>query len=301
MFGYVNVNQDELKIKDYTRYRAFYCGLCYCLKKKFGVVGQGTLSYDMTFVDILLNALYEKPLMEAERACIVHPTKKHKTLYNEITDYCADMSILLSYYKAVDDAIDEKPVREKRSQRKEAGNKEKINKKEAKRIVVSRALTKAYRNVDSRYPEKSAAIKRAIETLNACEKDEDYDLDRVSGITGRILATIFAYKDDEWKMDMQRVGFYLGKFVYLMDAYDDLQDDIKKNRYNVWKPYMNNKDFDAYAENTMTLMMADCAKEFERLPIVQDVDILRNIIYSGVWLKYAMIQKQKMKGQENDS
>ena len=78
-----------------------------------------------------------------------------------------------------------------------------------------------------------------------------------------------------------------------MDAYEDLEKDRKKGNYNPWEPYSRRKDFDAFAENTLMMMMAECAKEFEKLPIVQDIDILRNIIYSGVWNKYRELRTIK--------
>ena len=107
MFGYVMVNQDELKLKDYNRYRSFYCGLCRVLEKKYGISGKLELTYDMTFVDILLNAYMELPLKSERHRCMVHPVKKQDMLFNEITDYCADMTLLLTYYKMLDDVNDD--------------------------------------------------------------------------------------------------------------------------------------------------------------------------------------------------
>ena len=95
LFGYVTVNQYELKIRDYKRYRSFYCGLCRSLQKRFGIRGQVILPYDMVFVDILLNGLYEIPLDEEDRFCAAHPSRKQHMVSNEITDYAADMGILL--------------------------------------------------------------------------------------------------------------------------------------------------------------------------------------------------------------
>ena len=67
--------------------------------------------------------------------------------------------------------------------------------------------------------------------------------------------------------------------------------------YNPWNAYEKRLDFDAFVENTLTMMMAECAKEFEKLPIVQDIEILRNIVYSGVWMKYRRVRNERDSGE----
>ena len=111
MFGYVTINQEELKIRDFKRYRGFYCGLCHSLKMRYGIRGQAILPNDMTFLDILLNALYEAPVTEIESNCILHPFRKQLMIFNDITDYTADMGLLLAYYKCLDDVSDDGSAR----------------------------------------------------------------------------------------------------------------------------------------------------------------------------------------------
>ena len=84
----------------------------------------------------------------------------------------------------------------------------------------------------------------------------------------------------------------------MLDAFEDLEKDLKKGAYNPWQPSKDRKDFDALVENTLMMMISECAKSFERLPIVQDVDILRNIIYSGVWQKYEEVREKREKKSE---
>ncbi|HUM83729.1 MAG TPA: DUF5685 family protein [Lachnospiraceae bacterium] len=277
MFGYVTVNQEELKIKDYRRYRSFYCGLCRTLSERHGKQGQLTLTYDMTFLVILLNGLYEKPLCGEQHSCILHPLKKQKMVFNDISAYAADMGVLLSYYKMLDDVRDEKS---------------------GKARVLAKAFEKDAHKISERYPRQSKAVSECLQSLYEYENAGEYDLDKVSGLTGTLLGEIFVYEEGEWSRELRRMGFYLGKFIYLMDAFDDLEKDLKKNEYNPWRPLLGQKDFDATVENTMIMMMSECAKEFEKLPIVQDVDILRNIIYSGVWTKYEAVRKKRDEEKE---
>ena len=110
MFGYVIVNKAELKVKDFYKYKAYYCGLCKNLQKSYGKFGQMTLSYDMTFLIILLTSLYESETVKEQNRCMIHPVKKHDSLTNEITKYVADMNIALSYHHLIDDWQDEKSV-----------------------------------------------------------------------------------------------------------------------------------------------------------------------------------------------
>ncbi|MCI5700639.1 MAG: DUF5685 family protein [Lachnospiraceae bacterium] len=280
MFGYVTVNKEELKIKDFNFYQSCYCGLCRTLKKRHGIVAPLTLSYDMTFVVLLLSALYEDSFQAGTAHCIVHPAKNHTTRQNKWSDYAADMTILMAYHNLKDDWQDEKKVN---------------------RLALASILKKQYKKVARLYPQQKKAIEEYMKQTAESEAKKDYDLDRVSGYTGELLGTLIAKEDDIWHDILYRVGFYLGKFIYLMDAFDDLDIDRKKNNFNILLPLSNKKDFEAYIENTLIMMMAECSKNFELLPILQYTDILRNILYSGVWSKYALIKKKKeQKGIKSD-
>jgi hypothetical protein len=89
----------------------------------------------------------------------------------------------------------------------------------------------------------------------------------------------------------------MGKFIYLMDAYEDLDRDEKKDAYNPLRTLKkeHEQDFEVLCKLMMTSMASECAKSFERLPILQHADILRNILYSGIWSKYEYIQLKKKK------
>ena len=107
MFGYVTIDKPELKIKDFDVYRSFYCGLCRELRENHGLSGQISLTYDMTFVVMLLSGLYEPPTRKGTTRCIVHPVFRQPVRKNSATEYGADMNVLLTYYKCMDDWKDE--------------------------------------------------------------------------------------------------------------------------------------------------------------------------------------------------
>ena len=122
-----------------------------------------------------------------------------------------------------------------------------------------------------------------------------------AGLTGEALGEIYAYKDDIWSEDLRQLGFYLGKFIYLMDAYEDLEKDKKSGNYNPYKFIGDLPEFDKTAEDILTMMAASASKAFEKLPILENVDILRNILYDGVWTRYRKMQEQKKKSEDNQN
>lgn len=334
MFGYVTICEPELKMKDWRKYRAYYCGLCQSLRKRHGHVGQLTLSYDMTFAVILLTSLYESEPEVSEHRCKTHPVKKQKMLQNEITDYCADMNVLLSYYHMKDNWEDEKKI---------SG------------LAGSVALGRKSKRIAEKYPRQSKVIQEKLKELAAYEAADSQNIDEPAGCFGRLMAEMMVYKEDAWEKTLREIGFYLGKFIYIMDAYEDLEKDLQKGCYNPLRTLYENggcqvPEDEACAEagkcpaagtgtraeaeecpaagtgtrseaeecpaaeeeartegetcqkpnfknayqkrcyDMLCMMIAECSAAFERLPCLWDVDILRNILYAGVWGKFQKLQ-----------
>ncbi len=279
MFGYININGLGLTEENKKTYQAYYCGLCRQLKADCGTKGQMLLSYDLTFLIVLLTGLYELENKETEFTCPVHPTKRRKAAINEATEYAADMNLILAYHNLVDDWKDDHAY--------------------AKKALV-KILDKDYARIISKYPRQAAAIERYMKKMEVLERQNESNLDLVSGLTGEMLGEIFCWKEDVWTEELKTLGFYMGKFIYLMDAYEDFEKDKKKNAYNPLK-YMQisgNTDFETICRLLLTSMLSECAKSFERLPILLHADIIRNVLYSGVWTKYEYIQLKKRKLEE---
>lgn len=272
MFGYVVINKPELKFREFDEYRGFYCGLCRSLKDRYGRSGQITLNYDMNFLAILLTALYEPETKKEEAFCFLHPLKKQMQYSNDYIDYAADMTIILSYYKCLDDWNDEK----KWLSRAEMG-----------------LLEKKMEQLKQKYPEKCQAIKKELDLIVQMEKANETDIDLVANATGRMLGTMFAYREDEWKKNLFKIGFYLGKYIYLVDAWEDLEKDEKTGNFNLFKNRKGNENFDEWVQEILEMMMAECTEFFEMLPVFDYREILRNILYSGVWTRAALIKKKK--------
>ena len=272
MFGYVSAHKPELRMREFYKYKAYYCGLCKVLREKYGFLGQVTLTYDMTFLIILLTSLYESETTKEEYRCIVHPAKKQKMLYNEITEYAADMNIALTYYKLLDDWEDEKS---------------KVG------YIGQRAYRKSLLELKQKYPEKCEMIQKSLERLRSCETQGEENIDIAARCFGELMGELFVYKKDVWEETLREMGFYLGKFIYILDAYDDIEKDIENNNYNALIALSKQNDFDERCEEMLNFVLAECTHHFEKLPCVEDVEILRNILYAGVWDKFNQKRKKK--------
>lgn len=280
MFGYVIAHKPELKMREFYKYKAYYCGLCKVLKEKYGFLGQMTLTYDMTFLIILLTSLYESESKVEEKRCIVHPMKKQKMLYNEITEYAADMNMVLTYFKLLDDWKDEKS---------------KVG------LAGVHALRKTYLELEVKYPEKCHVIQKCMKRLARCEADQEENIDLVARYFGELMSELFVYKKDVWEKTLRKMGFYLGKFIYIMDAYDDVEKDMEQGNYNALISLYGKTDFDDICRDMMNYVLAECTSQFERLPCVEDAEILRNILYAGVWSRFDKKLKEKnQEGEEDD-
>lgn len=260
MFGYVMANKPELKIREFARYKGFYCGLCRRLYQCHGRLGQITLTYDMAFLVTLLTSLYEPVTEQEKRRCLIHPAKKQFMLYNAVTDYAADMNILLTHDHLRDDWEDERKL---------------------KGFLGMKLYARKKRKIEKKYPRQAAVITRSLESLHFLEEQQCTDIDSVSRPFGELMSEIFVWKDDSFQNILRPMGFYLGKFIYMMDAWMDREEDVKNHCYN---PFSLQKEMDDDKIREMldaTLRMA--IAEFEKLPCEQDVAVLRNILYEGVW------------------
>lgn len=278
MFGYITICEPELKVKDLKKYRAYYCGLCRVLKEKYGFTGQMTLTYDMTFALILLSSLYETASASEFHRCKAHPVKKRLMIRNEITEYTAAMNMLLAYHHMDDDWRDDGKLTS---------------------LAGKKLLERKVRKIAEAFPRQNRAVEKALHELAVCEKEKCTDLDRISGCFGSLMEEIFLYRLDQWEEPLRRMGFFLGKYIYIMDAYEDLEKDIQTDRYNPLRSVCREDNFEIRIYEILCMMIGESTAEFEKLPCIWDVDILRNILYDGVWFRYNKIQSQKREDNSN--
>ena len=277
MFGYIIVNKAEMKFKEFDIYHSYYCGLCRKLKEKYGLPGQMSLSYDMTFLLMLFTGLYEPKTRTGSCKCIAHPFERHEIRTNIFTEYAADMNVLLTRYKCQDDWKDEKKFW---------------------KLVYGKMIEGKSKRLREMYASKVRNISLLMHDFSEAEKGGGADIDTMAGLFGKIMAQPAVCREDEWSESLSRFGFFLGKFIYLLDAYEDVEEDIRKGNFNPLKKKYNEPDFEEECRMILTMMMSECCREFERLPILENVEILRNILYSGVWCRYESVREKRKAAME---
>ena len=278
MLGVMTVRKDELKFREFDRYRGFYCGLCRAIGKRCGKACRMALSFEMTFLSMLLTSLYEPETKGEMRRCAFHPIEKRLMLGNEAIDYCADLSALISYYDLRDGWEDEKRVDQ---------------------LAESALLKKAAGRAGEALPRQKEAVERYIAKLHEVEQKNDMNLDAAANLSGELLGELYVWKKDVYERDLRELGFYLGKFIYLCDSFEDVEQDIKKNNYNPLIERFNRPEFEAESRVMLEDMMARACRAFECLPLIEDAPIMRNILYSGIWLRFeSACERRKAKSKQ---
>ena len=198
--------------------------------------------------------------------------KVEKYLQNEITEYAADLNLILAYYHLKDDWQDEK---------------------KASGFLGTCVLRRRVKQAIKKYPRQSKAIQRELKAIARYEEENVPEVDKPAGCFGRLMAELFIYKKDRWEEILRRMAFYLGKFIYIMDACDDLEKDLRSGSYNPLRCIAGQEDYEERCRQMLCMMLGECTAEFEKLPLVLDIDILRNILYDGVWKRYRKLYEQK--------
>ena len=271
MFGYIVTDREQLSKEEQAKYRSYYCGLCRRLGERYGKRGQAALNFDMTFLYLLLSSLYEPEEQIQSHRCAIHPLKKQPRTLSHIADYCADMTVLLAYYNALDDWNDD-------------GNR-------LKRAFANR-LEPAAMQVAERYPRQSRAVTENMERINVLERQKEIKLDAVANCLGALMGELFVMQEDIWASKLRALGENLGKFIYFMDAWEDAEKDAKHKNYNPLLQLKGDPEYERRCKDILTMFLGDAAASFEALPIVDNAHILRNILYAGVWSKYAPKEKK---------
>ena len=274
MFGYITANMSSMDSRQTARYRAWYCGLCKALAKSHGAVSRMTLNYDMTFLVMMLSSVYGSEPETGTERCVAHPVRKHGYLVNRYSEYAADMNVLLAYHNLMDDWQDDRSLLS---------------------LAEAKLFRKACAQAAGRWPRQSQAILDGLELLAQAEKSGELRPDIPANAFGSIMAELFAVEEDDHAPALRDFGRALGRFIYIMDACMDFDSDLRHMRYNPLTA-MTRGDF----EPTLTMLAAECTAAYDRLPVQADKDIMDNILYSGMWEKYAAKYYPKKKNDRKE-
>lgn len=266
MFGYVTANPSLLSEEDKVKYRAYYCGLCRKLKEKGKGISSISLNYDMAFLAIILDGVYNKSPEITKGSCGLHFIKGCSFSGSEFLSYAADMNIILMGHKLKDDIADDNSL-------------------------IARGgfavLGKEFEEISAAHKEKSEKIRRSLSKLYEIEKSGRLLPDECASCFGEVTGEIFRFSDDEHSDALYNFGYSLGKFIYILDACLDRDKDIKKKRFNPLIRFRKSE-----FRGMLNLLMADCLEKYERLGLEKNKSLVENIIFSGVWSKFEFRERK---------
>lgn len=273
MFGYIRTDVPELRVRENEYYRAVYCGLCRAQGKCTGQCSRMTLSYDIAFLALLRIAIEGKPTEIKRGRCIAHPIRKRNYVaYCAPLEYCAYAAAILTYGKTVDDIGDERGYKRLRAR---------LTKPFAKGMR-RRALKKDYAELDRK-------VFEGLKKLSDIEKQNLKSVDVPADAFGDILAEIMSYGlSGTDRTIMYNIGRHVGRWIYIVDAADDLAEDLEKHRYNAFAALYGgeipNDQLRGVADSLrLELLAAEPMFElldYHDLPNIEG--IVHNIIYSGM-------------------
>lgn len=284
MYGYVVPNKPQLKMQDYVLYRAFYCGVCKATGKLYGQRPRFTTNYDVTFLSVLLHDYNTQDVTFKAERCVCNPFKKKVcVMRNPLLDRIAAVNIIMAYYKAVDGVID----------------KEGFSKR-----IVRRTLKRPYKKAARLCPEADEIVRSSYEALRALERKNAAGIDRVAHPFANMLKRLCVYLlDDKTDENKAALCYNIGKFVYLTDALDDIDEDYKHKRYN---PFIAAYGFDgdrvgfltghrAELEFALSATVNRAIESFNNCRFTQSYDLLRNVVHEGLRAKVKELLESKEK------
>ncbi|EQB88667.1 hypothetical protein J2Z44_002080 [Clostridium punense] len=289
MFGYVMPCKMELKIRDYEKFKAYYCGLCLSLKNNFGNVSRFALNYDMTFLGVLLDSLDKNKNSYINSGCIAHPIgKRLKIVDNKAIDYAAFCNTSLMYFKLLDDYEDNNSLHSK---------------------LLSLTIKKFVKTSDINLKPLIDYMENKLNELYTLEKSlESFSIDEISDkfadLTGFIIS--YYYKEEEFKDDLYNLGYSLGRWIYIIDAYDDLEEDMRKKKFNAINKAFNegNLPYEEFVslirervELNLILSADSCLRALDNLPLAKNEELLYNILQLGLMEK---MERIKIRSEEKN-
>ena len=279
MFGYVTVYEKLISEEDFSVFKSYYCGLCRAMGRRCSQLTRLGLSYDMAFLAIVLSSVMTKERATECRACIAHPFKKRESVVNDAaTDYAADMGVLLDYYKLLDDWKDEHSL-----------------KALAGLLIFRRGMKRAAAGNER----TTAIIIKQLDRLSELERAGCGSVDECADCFAKILEALFTpdmIEDETARKTLAWLGYNIGRWIYVIDAVNDMEKDYKDGSYNPFNIGFDGGDYSEYAERvkrdeefTLTYTLSNAAAAFDLLDIKKNKSLLENIIYDCLKVRQAQI------------
>lgn len=268
MFGYVTVFKYDLLVREFNEYKAVYCSLCKTLGKEYGVLTRFILSYDCTFYALLLRAMEKSLPCYEKKMCRFNPLKKCTYLKNsqDAMSKAAALSVTTVYYKIIDNIYDSKGIKK----------------------VLYKFLCPFFRHKNKkaleRFPEICKAVHDMSERQIMVEKNPGCHIDMAAEPTAKMLSAVLALeaKSKNEKLILENLGYNLGRWIYLIDAADDLKEDLEKGNYNPFSDYKEKQDIKQYCNQVLNQCLANAYSSWQLLDVYNYEGIVDNILLKGL-------------------
>lgn len=283
MFGYVKIYKPELKVKHYEAYKGIYCSLCKTLKKEYGILASFTLNYDFTLLALTRMAFAKECCGFKDSRCAYNPLKKCQQCVNGDNElsFAAAAAMIMCYHKVNDDITDSS-----------------FFKSLIKRLIKPYFALKRKKAI-KKYTQLDGIISAAMLAQSEVEKKVDAGIDASAHPSAKAMGEILSLGfEDETKEKLNRFGYLAGRWVYLMDALDDMESDRKTHSYNVFNNIINEKEAKEKAVAVLNLTAAQLARETEKMQPSRFGEILENIVIDGTYNSMQLVLQKEEKNEK---
>lgn len=295
MFGYIKPQKPELLVREFEQYKGVYCSLCRQLGDSYGFMARMTLSYDCTFVAMLMMAKSDRCCGFEQKRCVMNPFKKCTFSKGEQPElaFASALSVIMTYYKVKDDLQDPGLLSKIRA------------------VLFLPFAARAHRKASRQFPSLEQVVADAMQMQGQTEQQQNSSLDACAEPTAKMLSGVFsllAEPDTAEFRILQQFGYFLGRWVYLMDAADDILKDLEKHAFN---PFI--RDYELTLQSTpqqlkqsaercnevLNMTVAQVIAAFQLLEFEQFGPILQNIVCMGLPQMQREFMLKMEKGKKN--
>nr|WP_297177586.1 DUF5685 family protein [uncultured Agathobaculum sp.] len=280
MFGFIRPMKSELRVREADRFQQVYCGLCHAIRARYGRFYTLFLSYDMTFYALVTGGDRADTAPPCRRRCDAHPLIPRPCAAPDgALERAADVSVLLTYHKFRDSLADEKGA------------------KRALAWLLCRLGRRGYRRARERLPEADREVVAALDDLRALERERCDSMDRAADASARMTAAVVPRTGDDRERVLRQMFYHVGRWVYLLDAAQDVAEDLGQGSYNpvVLRYGLRTPDLTEIREpleRTLERSLADICMAYDLLDFGRDAELVRNIIFLGM----PLVTKQVLDG-----
>lgn len=274
MFGYIKPFKPQMRVMEFDTYKAVYCGMCHQLGREYGLLARLTLSYDFTFLALLELALAEQPPTFARRRCYANPLRRCQCCTSTAgLQFSCGAAVIALHYKAQDTLLD-------------GGFWQRLGAR-----LFGLCIGRAYRRAKAAYPQLEEAFGTQMRTQQQLEAEGCCSVDAACEPTALALGKVLAQlcSGEANRRVLERFGYLLGRWVYLMDALDDLEEDLRKGRYN---PFLRKaqvqpgqwqrlQELKGQAKGALCLTVGEMERTFALLELRRYEGILQNFVEFG--------------------